>query len=137
MSFVVDASIALAWCVNDERTEAIMNLLYSLDQTRALAPLLWPLETLNGLLVAQRRRRIHAHERAELVGFLRDLPITLDTETTEHAWTITIELAEHHRLSVYDAAYLELAQRRELPLATIDRGLAKAARELGTLVLGS
>jgi predicted nucleic acid-binding protein len=136
MSFVVDASIALAWCFEGERTQPIIDLLYRLGQTGGIAPLLWPLEALNGLLMAQRRRRIHAPQRTELVIFLRALPVTLDTETTEHVWTTTARLAERHRLSMYDAAYLELAQRRKLPLATLDQDLIKAAKALGTTILG-
>lgn len=137
MSFVVDTSITLAWCFEDERTQPITDLLYRLGQTGALAPLLWPLEALNGLLMAERRRRIHARQRAELAGFLRDLPVILDTETTDQAWTVTLRLAERHGLTMYDAAYLELAQRRKLPLATVDKHLVKAARALGTTVLGT
>jgi predicted nucleic acid-binding protein len=137
MSFVVDTSVALAWCFEDERTQPIMDLLYRLGQTGALAPLLWPLEALNGLSMAQRRRRIHGPQRAELAAFLRDLPITLDTETIEHAWTTTAELAERHRLSTYDASYLELARRRKLPLATLDKDLIKAAKAVGLAVLGT
>src|SRR5260370_28436333 len=101
MSFVVDASVTLAWCFEEERTPPLMDLLYRLGQKGAHAPLLWPLEALNGLSMAQRRKRIHARQRAELAVFLRDLPVTLDTETTDHAWTITAELAERHHLSVY------------------------------------
>lgn len=66
MSFVVDASIALAWCFENERTQPLVELLYRLRETRAVAPLLWPLETLNGLLMAERRKRIEAQQRTEL-----------------------------------------------------------------------
>jgi predicted nucleic acid-binding protein len=137
MSFVVDASITLAWCFEEERTHPIVDLLYSLGQNGAQAPLLWPLEALNGLLMAQRRKRIDAREAADLALFLRDLPVTLDTETTDHAWTTTAQLAERHRLSAYDACYLELAMRRKLPLATLDKDLIKAAKAVGTTVLGT
>lgn len=136
MSFVLDASIALAWCFDDERTQPVIDLLYRVGQTGALAPLLWPLEALNGLLMAERRRRVDAKRRQRLAGFLRALPVTLDTETADQAWTATIRIAERLRLSVYDAAYLELAQRRKLPLATLDEDLIKAAKALGTTVLG-
>jgi predicted nucleic acid-binding protein len=137
MSFVVDTSITLAWCFEEERTQPIMDLLYRLGQQGAHAPLLWPLEALNGLLMAQRRRRIHAQQREELAEFLRVLPVALDSETTEHAWTTTAQLADRHRLTAYDAAYLELALRRKLPLATLDHELIKAAKALGTTVLGT
>lgn len=137
MSFVLDNSIALAWCFEDEQTQSVMNLLDRVTETGAFAPSLWPLEALNGLLVAERKRRIHAKLRQRYAEFLHDLPIKVDTETAEKAWTATVELAERLRLSVYDAAYLELTLRRKLPLATLDRDLAKAAKALGTTVLGT
>ena len=136
MSFVVDNSVALAWCFEDEHTQTAMDLLDRVAETGAFAPSLWPLEVLNGLLMAERRGRVDATRRHRLAGFLRALPVTLDTETADHAWTATVRLAERHRLSVYDAAYLELAQRRKLPLATLDEDLIKAAKALGMTLLG-
>jgi predicted nucleic acid-binding protein len=137
VSFVVDNSVALAWCFEDEHTKPLMDLLDRIAETGAYAPSLWPLEALNGLLMAERRRRVDATRRQRLAGFLRALPVTLDTETADQAWTATIRLAERHRLSVYDAAYLELAQPRKLPLATQDEDLIKAAKAMGTTVLGT
>ena len=135
MSFVLDNSVALAWCFEDEQTPPIMALLDRVVATGAMAPLLWPLEALNGLLVAERRRRLDAAKRAELACLLRALPITLDDETAEKSWEDTLRLAEAFRLSVYDATYLELAQRRRLPLASMDRALRTAATALGVEVL--
>jgi predicted nucleic acid-binding protein len=137
VSFVVDNSVALAWCFEDEQTPAVMELLDRVTETGAFAPSLWPLEALNGLLTAERRKRVDARRRHRLAGFLRALPVTLDTETADQAWTATVRLAERHRLSVYDAAYLELAQRRKLPLATLDQDLIKAAKATGVTQLGS
>jgi predicted nucleic acid-binding protein len=137
MSFVVDNSVALAWCFEDEHTEPLMELLDRVAETGAFAPSLWPLEALNGLLMAERRRRVDARRRQRLAGFLRALPITLDPETTDQAWSVTARLAERYRLSIYDAAYLELSQRRSLPLATLDADLVRAAKALGTVVLGA
>jgi len=136
VSFVVDNSVALAWCFEDEQTQTAMDLLDRVAETGAFAPSLWPLEVLNGLLMAERRGRVDATRRQRLAGFLRALPVTLDMETADHAWTATVRLAERHRLSVYDAAYLELAQRRKLPLATLDEDLIKAAKALGMTLLG-
>jgi predicted nucleic acid-binding protein len=135
VSFVLDNSVALAWCFEDEQTPPIMALLDRVVATGAMAPLLWPLEALNGLLVAERRRRLDAAKRAELACLLRALPITLDDETAEKSWEDTLRLAEAFRLSVYDATYLELAQRRRLPLASMDRALRTAATALGVEVL--
>jgi len=136
VSLVLDNSVALAWCFEDEQTPAIMNLLDRVVATGAVAPLLWPLEALNGLLVAERRRRLTAEKRVELTGLLRALPITLDNDTAEKSWEDTLNLAEAFRLSVYDATYLELARRRRLPLASMDRALRSAAGAIGVEVLG-
>ena len=135
MSFVLDNSVALSWCFDDEQTPSVMALLDRVVETGAMAPLLWPLEALNGLLVAERRRRLDAAKRAELTGLLRALPITLDDETADKSWEATLRLAERFTLSVYDATYLEVAQRRRLPLASMDRTLRSAAAALGVEVL--
>ena len=137
MSFVVDNSVALAWCFEDEHTQPLMDLLDRVAETGAVAPSLWPLEALNGLLMAERRKRLDTKRRQRLAGFLRSLPVTLDTETADQAWTATARLAERHRLTLYDAAYLELAQRRKLPLATLDADLIKAGKALGMTLLGT
>ena len=85
MSFVVDSSVALAWCFEDEQTRPVMDLLDRVAESGAIAPSLWPLEALNGLLMAERRRRLDAKRRQRLAGFLRGLPITLDAETADQA----------------------------------------------------
>lgn len=136
MSFVLDNSVALAWCFEDEQTPSVMDLLDRVAETGASAPLLWPLEALNGLLMAERRRRLDAAKRAQLAAFLRDLPIVLDPDTADRAWDATARLAERFKLSAYDAAYLELAQRRRLPLASLDQALRDAAGAVGVEVLG-
>ncbi len=87
--------------------------------------------------MAERRERLDGRRRQRLAGFLRGLPVTLDAETADQAWTATARLAERHRLTLYDAAYLELAQRRKLPLATLDWDLIKAGNALGMALLGT
>jgi len=136
MSFVLDNSVALTWCFEDERTPATTALLVQVGESGALAPGLWPLEALNGLLVAERRGRLDASRRHRLAGFLQALPIRLDDETAGQAWTTTVRLAERFALSAYDAAYLELAHRHGLPLASLDQDLRAAAMALGLTVLG-
>ena len=131
MTFVLYNSVALAWCFEDEQTPEILALLDRVADPGAIAPLLWPLEALNGLLVAERRRRLAPAKRAALAALLHQLPIVLDRETADRAWTATAHLAERFTLSVYDAAYLELAHRRQYPLATLDRPLRAAAIALG------
>jgi predicted nucleic acid-binding protein len=137
VSFVVDSSIALTWCFEDESTQAADALLVRLTNKGAHAPSLWPLEVLNALVTAERRGRITSKARHERIALLRALPIILDTETAGQAWTITNLLAERHSLTLYDAAYLELAQRLDLPLATLDIDLRAAANVLGVPLMGS
>lgn len=136
MSLVVDSSVALSWCFEDERTTTTKALLERVGETGAVVPQHWPAKVLNGLMMAERRQRIDATHRQRMAGFLRDLPVTLDPETTIQVWGATQHLAARFRLTVYDAIYLELARRRHLPLASLDRELCRAAAALGLPVLG-
>ncbi len=102
-----------------------------------MAPQHWPLEVLNGLMMAERRKRLDRPRRRRLADFLRDLPVTLDPETTIQVWATTRGLAERFQLTIYDAAYLELAQRRGLPLGSLDKELRQAGSAVGVAVLGS
>jgi predicted nucleic acid-binding protein len=126
----------MSWCFEDECTEATDALLRRVVEFGAVAPALWPLEVLNVLIQAERRQRIDAVTRERLVGFLRDLPVEIDDETVQQAWAASAGLAARFRLTVYDAAYLELAQRQRLPLATLDRELRTAANALDVAVRG-
>jgi predicted nucleic acid-binding protein len=137
MTFVVDSSVALTWCFPEERTPATAALLDRVADFGAIVPSLWPLEVLNALMMGEKRKRIDFAKRHELIDWLRLLPITLDAETAAQAWTTTNHLAQRHRLTLYDAAYLELAQRLDLPLATLDADLRAAANALGVPLLGA
>ena len=137
MSFVVDRSVALSWCFEDERTPATMALLERVGERGAVAPQHWPLEVLNGLLMAERRQLVDTGKRRQLADFLRDLPITLDLDTTVQIWGATQGLAERFRLTVYDAVHLELAHRKRLKLASLDQDLRQAGAALGVTVFGS
>ena len=132
MSFVLDSSVTLRWCFEDERTDATDALLTQVVESGAEAPSLWPLEILNALSMAERRRRINADRRQRLCGFLHDLPVNIDAETASRGWAATSQLAARFKLTLYDAAYLELAQRLNLPLATLDKELRAAGRALGS-----
>ncbi len=136
MSFVLDSSVTLAWCFDDERSDATDALLEQVVESGAEAPSHWPLEILNALAMAERRGRIKPDQRQRLAGFLHDLPVTIDVETVSQAWATTSRLAEQFRLTIYDAAYLELARRLGLPLATLDKELRAAAGTLGITLLG-
>lgn len=126
--FVLDASVALAWALPGEtRAPEASALLDRLAEQAALVPTLWRLEVGNALLTAERRGRLRPEHVAAAWRLLGELPIELDTETHARAWGATAELARRHGLTLYDAAYLELAARRGLPLATFDAPLARAA----------
>jgi len=99
-------------------------------------PALWRLEVANSLTVAVRRSRIDADLRRGALADLALLDIVTDAHTEVHAWGETLILADRFRLTLYDAAYLELAQRRALPLATLDKPLRAAAAALGLSLLG-
>ena len=134
--FVVDASVALAWCFADEAssfTDGLLDRLRRGDMT--VVPAHWPTEILNGLVVAFRRKRIKADQPALLWEQLLRLPIATEPPLSALQARIVLSLAEKHRLTIYDAAYLELAHRRSLPLGTLDSDLRKAAQEEGTTLL--
>jgi len=128
MSLVVDSSMALAWYFDDERSDESTTVLRRLAGESAVVPAIWPLEVANGLQMAVRRGRITGEYRDASLNDLRSLPIEIDSETNDRAWTATLALAVRLRLTMYDAAYLELALRRRLPLATFDQELVRAAR---------
>ena len=136
MSLVIDSSITLAWFFEDERTVAANDVLGQVAERGANAPSLWRLEVANAFHSAVRRKRVTADFRDASLEDLRALLVTVDTETDLHAWTTTLELAERFNLTVYDATYLELAQRLGCPLATLDRELRSAADALGVELLG-
>jgi predicted nucleic acid-binding protein len=129
--------VALTWCFEDERTPATTALLERVAEAGAMAPGLWPLEAMNGLLVAERRGRLDAARRHRLSGFPGLCRSASIIETANQAWTTTLGLAERFALSAYDAAYPELAQRQRPPLASLDQDLRAAAIALGLAVLGS
>ncbi len=135
MSVVLDSSATLAWVHGDERTPAIDAVFDRVAERGAIVPRLWHLEVANSLTVAVRRKRISVAERADALADLALLDIAVDDETEQHAWTATTHLADLYGLSAYDAAYLELAQRKRLPLVTLDTALIRAAETAGVQVL--
>ena len=111
-------------------------MLDALAPRRGIVPYLWHLEVANTLLVGECRRRSTQADTATWLGFLSALPIEVDDETRAHAFGATLSLARSHALSAYDAAYLELAMRRGLPLATLDEKLKAAAKAVGVALHG-
>ena len=136
MSVVIDASLTLTWYFDDETTPAKEALLDRVSETGAVVPGLWRLEVANAFQSALRRKRISAVYRDESLAELAQLPVTIDNDTDTYAWTTTLRLAERFGLTIYDATYLELAQRRSLPLATLDKELREAAAGLDVTLLG-
>ena len=134
--FVLDASVALAWCFEDENTPSARQILARLRAEAASVPATWPIEVANVLALAERRRRITPADSAEFIAKLEDVAILVDEETSSRAFGRVLDLAREERLTAYDAAYLELAQRRTLPLATLDKDLCAATAALGLRLLG-
>jgi len=137
VSLVLDSSITLAWLFEDERTPAADEVLQRVVENGAVAPSLWRPEVANGLQSAVRRGRIDPAFRDASIADLQALTVAVDPETHVRAWADTLELAARHGLTLYDAAYLELALRRRLPLATLDRELRAAADVDGVELLGA
>jgi predicted nucleic acid-binding protein len=135
MSAVIDSSVALSWCFEDEASSESDALFERVRYDGAIVPALWHLELGNVLLQAEKRGRISAGDVALRLELIGELPISVDRETTSRAWREILTLARAERLTTYDATYLELALRRGLPLLTKDRDLASAARRLGVAVL--
>ena len=134
MSFVVDASVALTWVFVDEITVASEALLDQAAEEGTNVPGIWRLEVANALRSAVRRRRITSEYRSVALAKLSALPILTDLETDARAWGAIIDLSARFDITPYDAAYLELAHRKGLPLATNDIALGNAARQLGVAV---
>ncbi|MHB1326241.1 MAG: type II toxin-antitoxin system VapC family toxin [Thermoleophilia bacterium] len=135
MKFVLDCSVVISWILPGEGHRRVQSLLEKLVAEGAVVPEVWALEVANTLLVACRRGRL---TQADVERALRDLdalPIEVDQETHQHALKAIMALAAKYKLSSYDAAYLELARRRRLPLATLDRKLKGACRAAGIELL--
>jgi predicted nucleic acid-binding protein len=131
MSLVIDASATLPWYFQDEASPESELIFDRVASAGAIVPAHWKLEVANGFQTALRRRRINAEYRDESLTDLASLPIDIDPETNARAWLDTLQMAGRFGLTPYDAAYLELALRRHLPLATLDKDLRRAASDAG------
>lgn len=129
MSLVVDASVALAWFFNDERTELTERLLDQVADKGAVVPAVWPLEVSNGLLMGHRRDRLTKADFYASLETLNAIPVTVDMPSLTHVLAKVPHLAQAHQLTTYDAAYLELAIRLGAPLATLDGQLTRVAKK--------
>ncbi len=130
---VLDSSAALAWVLPDEEgADAALDTVVAFG---AIVPPLWPYEVANVLVQLERRGRIAPSARAQALRDLQGLPIQIDRRSCDRVWVETRSLAVDHRLTVYDASYLELAQRLGLPLATLDTDLRAAAFACGVPIV--
>ena len=128
--FVLDGSLALAWYFKDEAVPYADDVAGAFPGARAVVPVIWPLEIANAVLMGGRRRSTEA-QASKWFGYLRSLPIVIDEQTNDQAWSGVVALGRAHQLSAYDASYLELALRRDLSLASLDVKLKAVASSLG------
>lgn len=138
MTFVIDASVTLAWCFDDEGTASggAGRALERLEHDDALAPSIWPLEVANGLRTAERRGRLAPADVARIRELLSALPITVEATVLAEALGDVLDLARRLELTAYDAAYLSLAAARGIPLATADDRLRRACEQAGVPLVG-
>lgn len=129
MPIVIDASVTMAWCFDDEATPMTDGVLDRLRDQEAFVPALWQLEVANVLLIAERRGRITEAQATRFLDLLMQLPIRIDQSLTNVA--ALLAAGRRHRLTAYDAAYLLLAERIGAPLATLDSNLIAAALTAG------
>jgi predicted nucleic acid-binding protein len=133
--FVIDASVTLAWCFEDESSVDADRVLARLEQEEALAPAHWPLEIANALRTAERRGRMETSELPRLRALLAALPVEVAPVELTTATGGILETARTYDLTAYDAAYLDLAAIRGLPLATVDERLRGACARAGVEVV--
>jgi len=126
--FVVDNSVVMTWCFKDETSQYADHILDRLEDSTGFVPSIWPLEVSNVLLVAERKKRISEAGSTRFIALLSELPIIVDQEPPERMIKEIFSLARKHNLSSYDASYLDLAMRKGLPIATLDKNLLAAAK---------
>ncbi|MEM9676461.1 MAG: type II toxin-antitoxin system VapC family toxin [Pseudomonadota bacterium] len=131
---MVDCSVSLAWHFEDEVSPTAELVLEWILNRGAIVPSHWKAEVANGLLFGVRRGRMSLNRRASVLLQLEALGMSVDSESETHVWSETLALADAHNLTIYDAIYLELAKRKSLPLATLDKNLSRAAHEAGVQV---
>ncbi len=134
--FVVDNSVTMAWCFEDEAspfTDAVQELLI---ENTAYVPSIWPLEVANVLVVAERKERISKADSNHFLALFSELPIVVERTRSETVFHDILPLARTYGLSSYDASYLELAIRKGLPIASMDKAIIRAAKDLEILLVG-
>ena len=133
--FILDCSVTMTWCFKEEATRLSQITQAALIENKAIVPSIWPLEVNNVLWVSIRTKKVTEIQAKRFKYILSGLPIVVDLKASDLRNELILELAQEHKISCYDAAYLELSLRERLPLATFDRALAKAAKAAGVGVL--
>lgn len=134
-SFVVDNSVVMSWCFKDEENRYAENVLDYLLTSTAVVPSIWPLEVVNVLLVAERKKRILEADSVSFLSLLSQLPITVEYEQTEKSMSDLLVFSRTNNLSSYDASYLYLSMRKGIPIATLDSQLIAAAKKINVPVM--
>lgn len=129
--FVLDCSVTMAWCFEDESNAMSDKILASLKESKAMVPSIWPLEVINVLRVGERKKRLSASQSNTFINLLRGLPIEVDMNPIDLPNQSILEISREYSISAYDAAYLELALRKNLPLVSFDKILCEAAKNAG------
>jgi predicted nucleic acid-binding protein len=132
--FVVDNSVVMSWCFKDEANAFADSVLNWLANATAYVPSVWPLEVVNVLLAAERRKCISEADSIRFISLLSQLPVLVQYESPEKGMTDILGLARAHDLSSYDASYLDLAMKKGLPLATLHKKLRKAAESVKVVI---
>ncbi len=135
-TFVIDASVTMAWCFSEEATPATIAVLDRLKTEAALVPRHWFLEVANSLAMAEKRGRIAEAESDRFIVLLNAIDLRVDDEGQTRVFSHILPLARSHRLTTYDATYLDLTLRRQLPLASLDKELRTAASQYGIELIG-
>ena len=133
--FVLDNSVVMSWCFKDEENQYADNVLDYLSDATALVPSVWPLEVVNVLLVAERRKRLSEADSVRFISLLSQLPISVEYESPERIMRGLLSFARENNLSSYDASYLDLSMRNGIPIATLDNQLLAVARKVDVQIL--
>ena len=128
-SFVLDNSVVMSWCFEDEENQYADAVLDRLSEATAFVPSIWPLEVVNVLLAAERKKRLNEADSVRFITLLSQLPIMVEHERPERIMKDLLALARANNLSSYDASYLNLSMRKGFPIATLDSRLIEAAKK--------
>ena len=133
--FVIDNSVVMLWCFKDETNKYADAILHRLSEATAFVPSIWPLEVVNVLLVAERKRRLSEADSTRFITLLTQLPIVVEVGHSERSMKELLIFARANKLSSYDASYLDLAMKSGYPIATLDIKLIQAARKIDVQIV--